>query len=379
MPRVLLVYFEPQSSGQTTHVLSLAGGLNKDKYEITVVLPKHLQNNIDAFNQTGVTTVPLTMGKIFWNPKSMISLMNLIRRQGIDIVHVHSQEAGLLVRIIARLAGAKTIIYTPQCTNIRNDRWFWFYRLIEKYLSFITDTIISVNGADRLRIIEWGIPSSKVVTIKNGIGLSLFMESIDAEEMKRKMGLDEKQPVVMQVGRLNNQKDPLTFMNGASRVADEHPEVQFVLVGDGPLKDELERHIQELGLNDQFHCLGWQDNGYKLIAMADIISLTSRWEGLPYVLLEAMAWSCPVVATAVNGCPEVVQDGISGYLIPKENAAAWAKSVIKLLENPERSVEMGRRGNERLKEEFSLKKMVEQTERLYDELTFKQLKASYNS
>ncbi len=368
MPRVLLVYYEPEPSGQTTHVLSLARGLDKDKYDITVVLPENLQNSIEDFNQIGVATVPLAMGKILWNPRSIISLMRLVRKQGIDVVHVHSQEAGMLVRILARFAGTKIIIYTPQCTNIRNERWFWLYRLIEKYFSFLTDAIISVNETDRLRIIEWGIPKSKVVTIKNGIDLTLFMDSIDVEDMKGQLGLNEKQPVVMQVGRLNDQKDPLTFVKGASLVAQEYPEVQFALVGDGPLKDEVEAYIQDLGLKDQMHCLGWRENAYKLVPIADIISLTSRWEGLPYVLLEAMAWSRPVVATAVNGCPEVVQDGINGYLVPVNDPDSWAKSVIKLLGNPERSVEMGRHGNELLIEGFSLTKMVEQTERLYDGL-----------
>ena len=368
MLKVLLVYFEPQSSGQTTHVLSLAHGLDKDKYAITVVLPTHLHHSITAFKQTGVAIVPLPMRKILWNTQSIASLMRLIRRQNIDIVHVHSQEAGLLVRVLARAAGAKVIIYTPQCTNIRHLRWFWLYRSIEKILSYITDTIISVNETDRIRIIRWGILSSKVITIKNGIDLNSFKEPINVEKMKQMLGLDEKRPVVMQVGRLSDQKNPLTFVKGASLVAGEHPDVQFVLVGDGPLKDEVEAYIQELGMNRHMRCLGWQDNAYKLIAIADIISLTSRWEGLPYVLLEAMAWSRPVVTTAVNGCPEIVKHGINGYLVPNNDATTWAKYVIKLLENPGQSVEMGKRGNASLKEELSLEKMIEQTEQLYDRL-----------
>jgi glycosyltransferase involved in cell wall biosynthesis len=157
-------------------------------------------------------------------------------------------------------------------------------------------------------------------------------------------------------------------VKGASLVTLEHPDVQFVLVGDGPLKDKVEGYIQELGMNKHVRCLGWKDNAYKLIAIADIISLTSRWEGLPYVLLEAMAWSRPVVTTAVNGCPEIVKHGITGYLVPKNDATSWANYVIKLLENPGKSIEMGQRGNELLKIEFSLQKMIEQTEQLYNRL-----------
>ena len=369
MLQLLQVYFEPQSSGQTTHVLSLAQGLDKDKYAITVILPSQLRQSITSFRQTGVSVVPLPMGKIFWKPQSIISLMRLIRGRNFDIIHVHSQEAGLLVRIIARAAGAKVIIYTPQCTNIRQIRWFWIYRSIEKILSYITDKIISVSETDRRRIIRWGISPSKVITIKNGIDPKLNRETLDFAGMKQKFDLDEKQPVVMQIGRLSYQKNPLAFVKGASLVINEHPDVKFVLVGDGPLMEEVEEYIQELGIQNQVNCLGWQDNAYNLIAVADIITLTSRWEGLPYALLEAMAWSRPVVTTAVNGCPEVVKHGVTGYLVPYEDTNTWATYVKKLLEDDKKSEDMGRSGNSRLKEDFSLEKMVEQTEEIYDNLT----------
>jgi glycosyltransferase involved in cell wall biosynthesis len=373
MQKVLLVYFEPQSSGQTTHVLSLVKGLNKDKYAITVVLPAQLLHNISAFKQTGVTINPLPMRKILWNPKSIVSLISLIRKQNFDIVHVHSQEAGFIVRLIARAAGAKLIIYTPQCTNIRRTRWFWLYRSIERILSYITDMIVSVSEIDRSRIIQWGIPSSKVITINNGIDIDFTKSPPDLAKMRKMLGLDEKQPIVMQVGRLSYQKNPLAFIKGASIVIKELPDVQFLLVGDGPLKDEVEGYIQELGINKNVHCLGRQDNANEFIAIADIITLTSRWEGLPYVLLEAMAWSCPVVTTAVNGCPEIVKHGDTGYLVPVNDARTWAKYVIKLLEETKNSGEMGKRGNRMIRDKLTLQKMIENTEQLYDRFTLNQL------
>jgi len=366
--KVLFVYFEPQESGQTKHVLSLVNGLNKDKYDITIVLPAHLHRSLSTFSQTGAVIIPLPMRKIFWSPKSIQALFRLIRRQKFDIAHVHSQEAGLLVRVIARAAGAQVIIYTPQRTNIGHARWYWLYRSIEKILSIITDKVISVSATDRRRIIRWGIPSSKVITIKNGIDPKINRETLDIARMKQDLDLDEKQPVVMQVGRLSYQKNPLAFVKGASIVNREYPDVQFVLIGNGPQMDEVEDYIQELGINEQVHCLGWQDNAFNLIAVADILTLTSRWEGLPYVLLEAMAWSCPVVTTAVNGCPEVVKHSVTGYLVPDEDINTWAMYVKKLLENDKKSEDMGRSGNSRLKEDFSLEKMLEQTEEIYDNL-----------
>jgi len=366
--KVLYVYFEPQVSGQTTHVLSLVNGLNKDKYEISVVVPAHLVEYLPAFDQTGVTMIPLPMRKYIWNIRSLAVLINLIRQKRFHIVHVHSQEAGLLVRLLTRIAGAGNIIYTPQCTNIRRNNLFWLYRRIEKLLSSLTDMIISVSEADRSRIVQWGIPSSKVITIHNSIDPRKAAATPDVTGLKHKLNLDEKAPIVMQVGRLSYQKNPLDFVNGASIVLAEIPEVHFILVGDGPLREQVESRIQELGLTKNVHCAGWQDDAFELIAAADIITLTSRWEGLPYVLLEAMAWSRPIVATAVNGCPELVDQGVTGYVVPEGKIDSWAGSVVKLLNNPERAVEMGLLGNQRLKKKFNMEKMIGKTEGLYDRL-----------
>lgn len=369
MRKVLFVYYEPQASGQTTHVLSLAKALNKEQYSITVVLPSHLPRGISAFRQTGVNVIPLPMRKLLWDPKSIASLVHLIREQEFDIVHVHSQEAGFVVRIFARAAGAKKIIYTPQCTSIRHSNWIWLYHSIEKVLSLVTDKIISVSEIDRMRIIQWGIPASKVITINNGIDLRLTNDPVDVSSWKAMLGMDRQVPVVMQVGRLTYQKNPLSFVHGAAQVIDEMPNTQFLLVGEGPLKEDVENTISQLRIQGNVQCMGKQDNADKLIGIADVITLTSRWEGLPYVLLEAMAWSRPVVTTAVNGCTELVENGVTGFVVPEDDVTSWANCVIEILKDPQGSIEMGKNGYKRLKENFSLEKMLVQIEGLYDEVT----------
>ena len=369
MRKVLFVYYEPQASGQTTHVLSLAKALNKEQYSITVVLPSHLPQGISAFRQIGVNVIPLPMRKLLWDPKSIASLVHLIREQEFDIVHVHSQEAGFVVRIFARAAGAKKIIYTPQCTSIRHSNWIWLYHSIEKVLSLVTDKIISVSEIDRMRIIQWGIPASKVITINNGIDLRLTNDPVDVSSWKAMLGMDRQVPVVMQVGRLTYQKNPLSFVHGAAQVIDEMPNTQFLLVGEGPLKEDVENTISQLRIQGNVQCMGKQDNADKLIGIADVITLTSRWEGLPYVLLEAMAWSRPVVTTAVNGCTELVENGVTGFVVPEDDVTSWANCVIEILKDPQGSIEMGKNGYKRLKENFSLEKMLVQIEGLYDEVT----------
>ena len=366
--RILLLYYEPQPSGQTAHVLSLARGLDRHLHHITVVLPEHLEESIAAFQQTGVRVVPLPLRKLAWTPGAVAALVRLVREQHFDIVHIHSQEAGLVARLLTRLAGSHAILYTPQTLDIQRASWHWLYVFVERLLAHITTLIISVNESDRMRLIGWGIPPHKVVTIPNGIDLLKFEEVLEVGELRQALGVDRHHPLVMQVGRLRAQKNPLAFVEGAAQVVLECPEAQFALVGDGPLRGEVVSCIRKLGLEQCVHWLGWHHDGYRLIAAADVISLTSLWEGTPYTLLEAMAWSRPVVATAVNGCPEIVLDSVTGFLVPAGDKTAWARRVIDLLHDPAKATLMGKEGRRRVEERFALPDMLAEVERLYWEV-----------
>ena len=363
--KILLIYYEPQPSGQTAHLLSLVRGLDLGRYEVTVVLPVHLTGPVPAFQQAGARVVPLPLRKIRWPPRAVATFVRLIREGSPDIVHVHSQEAGLVARPLARLAGARAILYTPQTIDVRRARWHALYRTLERALAYSTDIIISVNEADRQRLIRWGIPGQKVVTIPNGIDLAEFKDPPDTEQLRQALGMDRACPLVLQVGRLSAQKDPLAFVQGAARVLRTHPNTQFALLGDGPLRDAVTSRIKHLGLEEHVHLLGWRAGASRLMAAADVVTLTSRWEGAPYALLEAMAWSRPVVATAVNGCPEIVIDGVTGFVVPPADTASWAKGVVDLLNDPAGATRMGQQGRLRVEEEFDLQQMTARIEEHY--------------
>jgi glycosyltransferase involved in cell wall biosynthesis len=356
-------------AGQTTHVLALARGLSQRGHRVTVALPQHLDRSIAALNASEVSTVPLPMGKLLWPTGSARSVARLVRREGIDIVHIHSQESGLLGRLLARMAGAATLVYTPQVLDIRQTRWYWLYVLLERALAHITDAIVSVDEPGRTRLLGWGIPPSKLFTIANGIDLARFAEPPPRCDLRRTLGLEQDGPLVMQVARLTVQKDPLAFVEGAAQVVCQRPDVQFALVGDGPLRDVVAGRIRELGLDAHVRLLGWRDEAYGLMPAADVLTLTSQWEGLPHVLLEAMAWSRPVVATAVNGCLDAVVDGETGFLVPLGEPVAWAQRVLDLLDDPAKAARMGRQGRQRVEQCFSQETMIARIETLYLQLS----------
>jgi glycosyltransferase involved in cell wall biosynthesis len=363
--KLLLIYYEPRVSGQTTHVLSLARFLDKNRYQLTVVLPAHLAQCQQDFLKTGAHVVLLPMRKFFWPLSSIITFFRLVNQAKMELVHIHSQEMGLTARPLAWLAGARAIFYTPQTIDIRQTRWSGLYIFLERTLARITKAVISVNERDRSRLVHWGIPARKVAMVPNGIDPAAVNLKPDRQALFSAMGIDDRQPLVMQVGRLSAQKNPHDFIEGAILVLRQVPQVQFALIGEGPLEQEVLEQVRSLGLENSVHLLGWQPEASCLMAAANVVTLTSLWEGMPYSLLEAMAQCKPVVATSVNGCAEIVEDGVTGYLVAPQDPTAWAERVISLLRNPVLADKLGQAGRQRLQEKFSVHRMIHQLDGLY--------------
>jgi glycosyltransferase involved in cell wall biosynthesis len=204
-----------------------------------------------------------------------------------------------------------------------------------------------------------------VVTIRNGINLEKFETILNVTEIRKVLGVAPECPLVMQIGRMSAQKSPFDFVKGAAIVHHTRPDVQFVMIGDGPLLEDVRQRVRDLSLEGIVMVPGAIENAFRFIPAADILTLTSLWEGLPYSLLEAMAYSKPIVATSVNGCPEIIDSEQSGLLVPPGNPQKWAEGVVKLINNPENARLMGQKGRCRLEESFSLPRMIQKIENLY--------------
>jgi glycosyltransferase involved in cell wall biosynthesis len=363
--KILLLYYEPFPSGQTTHVHSLSLELARRGHAVTVVLPERLVPGLASTNWEGVRLVPLAIRKLIWRPAAMVALVRLVRREAFSVVHIHSQEAGLVARFLTRLSRSRAILYTPQTIDIRNRRYQPLYQRVEKSLSALTDRVVAVNALDASRMVAWGIDPNRVVTIPNGVDLANFANPADVAAARRQMGIPIDVPLVMQVGRLTTQKDPLAFVEGAAWVADRHPLAHFVMVGEGPLKDRVGARMRFLGLEGRIHLPGRLPAAQRLLPAATVVTLTSRWEGTPYSLLEAMGWAKPVVATSVNGCPDIVVHGKTGFLVSPGDPQTWAEHVLRLLGDPELARRVGANGRLRLEERFTLPAMVDSIENLY--------------
>ena len=292
-------------------------------------------------------------------------LARVIRHEKIDIVMTTLFYADILGAIVGKAAGAKGVF---SWETISSPEWLIARRLFP-YRLFIrmADSVISVSEATRTWLIEKrGVSPYHIKVIPYGVNLAFFHTN-SAAKIKENFGFSQTDKIIGMVGRLHPQKGHQYLIEAAKIVTSRIPNSKFAIVGDGPLRHELERHAQSAGLENHFHFMGFRHDVPELIQIFDIFTLPSLYEGLPNVVLEAMACGLAVVATPVDGTKEAVIHNETGLLIPPENSEALANALIDLLINPEKAKRFGQEGRKRVENYFSLEKQVQQFEELYQE------------
>jgi glycosyltransferase involved in cell wall biosynthesis len=314
---------------------------------------------------------PGTDIRAFW------SLYRFIRRGNYDIVHTHSSKAGILGRAAARLAGVPIVVHTLHSLVFHDYQSKWTnraYVLLKRAVAPLTDTFISVNdktaqGAIRARI---GRPEQHV-TIFSGMPLEPFLEigaTLSPGDAKERLGIPRDAPVVGKIARLTPLKGHEQFFDAAEIVARREPRSWFLLVGNGPLRAELEARVRAIGIADRTVFAGLvppQDVPAHIQAM-DVVVHASLREGIARVLPQAGATGKPAIAFHLDGAPEVIQDGISGFLVPPVDTAAMAERVLQLLADPVRCQSMGTAGREFASAHFGLDEMVRRINDVYGAL-----------
>ena len=299
-------------------------------------------------------------------------LTRLMHDQDYIIVHTHSSKAGILGRWAAKLAGVPVIIHTVHgwAHHDRQHRFVRsFYIWLERLTLPITDVMIVVSPTDLMKGVEDGIGSPEHYRlIRSGIELDRFGHpQVPREETRVRWDIPPNATVIGTVTRLSPQKAPLDFVKSAANVARRYPDVYFMMVGDGPLRQEVVKVADELGISHRLVLTGLRRDIPELMAAFDIFVLSSLWEGLPRVLPQAMAAGLPIVATAADGSAEAVEDGVNGFLTPPGDPEALSVPILQLLDMPALRTQMGEAGRSRV-DEFGAVRMVNQIESLYDEL-----------
>jgi glycosyltransferase involved in cell wall biosynthesis len=299
------------------------------------------------------------------------AISGLIAARRPAIVHSHMAKAGMLGRIAARRRGVPVIVHTFHGHVLDG----YFSRpatraivVAERGLARITDALLAVSPAVRDQLLGLGIGTpAKWHVVPLGLDLEpLRMSTVRRPEARSALGLPANGPLVGIVGRIAPIKDHETFLRAAAIVARDHADATFVVAGDGPDRARVESVARRL-LSDRVTFLGWVHDLPGLYAALDAVVLTSRNEGTPVALIEAMAAGRPVVATRVGGVSDVIEDGRTGLMAPAADAAAVAASISSILEAPNLARNLVRRGRE-ASARFGLERLADELTDLYGEL-----------
>ena len=303
--------------------------------------------------------------------QALAELRGVIRRFKPDLVHTHSSKAGILGRLAAHRERVPVVIHSihgfgfgPQQPAPVRLAFLAVERLASRWTTaFIAVSQRNLEAGVRLRL----FPASRARVIRSGVDLASFAAHRGGEALRRELGVPSAAPLVVQIVCFKPQKAPERFVEIAARLASRFPAAHFLLVGDGALRRQLERLRREAGLEGRLHLPGWRRDVPAILDAATVVTLTSRFEGLPRVLVEALAAGVPVVAMAVDGVSEVVRDGQNGFLVAPHDVEGVATRVAAILADDALRSRLSA-GTASGLEEFGREVMVRQQEELYREL-----------
>lgn len=304
---------------------------------------------------------------------ALLSLWWFLLTNKPHVLHTHSSKAGILGRIAGKLAGVPVIVHTFHGFgfNITQPRRVEeFYQNLERRFASYADKLIFVSKtnmvlAEKLRI---GV-KSQYQLIRSGIKLSGYPpKAVNEAAIREELGIPEKWPIVISIGNLKPQKNPLDFVTVAYNVLNVCPETIFLYLGDGPLRPEVEDAIAELKIGNRCLFPGWRRDVPQLLTISSLFIMTSLWEGLPRSLVQAMKSGVPSVAYMTDGITDIIHHERNGFLVRMNDTKMMAYTLIHLLKNDDLRAEIAFAANETNLSEFDIDLMVQQQDTLYTNL-----------
>ena len=344
----------------------LAAGLH-DRFEVLIVATPGGKFE-EAIRKSGCTFFPVDMSSRL-SLKPIRQIKGIIRNSSIALVHSQGARADFFARIAGRMAGTTrnicTVAMPVEGFDISPLRKMT-YRLIDWLTERHVQKFIVVSDSLKKDLMEnRGIPGHRVVRIYNGIELDQYHQKTESKDFRKEWDIPQKVPLVGAIGRMVWQKGFEFLINAVSEVVQVVPEARFIFVGDGPLKGKLGVLSEELGVRDKIIFTGFRNDIKDVLSAIDLLVVPSLLEGFPMVTLEAMAMEKPIVATNIDGITEQIKDGENGILVPPKDHVALAGAILRLIQDREFSIKLGMSARKKVEQEFSVEKMVAETEKVY--------------
>ena len=378
-PKVLQLIAHLSAGGASKVAISLAQLLRHEGYDATLVAGTRTGPEGEMISLARQCGVPVSlMGTLVRGPRltldltSLVRLTRMLKRGRFDIVHAHCSKANVLALLAGRLAGVPV-----RLAHVHG----WMFRdsthalppaaqvLCLRAICRLATRIIVVSQSDVQTGLAHGIGrQSQYAVIEEAVEFDRFARPPSHPgAVRRDLGLAPSDRVIGTVMRLAPQKAPLDFIEAAAHVRARMPEAKFLIVGDGPLLNDVKAAVAQRHLDDAVLMLGYRRDVPALVSAFDVFALSSLWEGLPIVYLEAMAAGKPVVGTDVDGAFEAVEDGVTGILVPARDPIALADAILRVAADPDLAQRMGAAGRRRAAE-FDVNRMIERVGRLYRQL-----------
>lgn len=370
-----IVHIAQSAGGVLEYLYMLLNNFNSDEYEHTLIVSQDYEEKKDIFEPITkeIYIVPMVRDiKPKEDSKAIGKIKKIIKKVKPDIVYLHSSKAGALGRI-ALLFNSKTkVLYNAHGwyfnAEISNKKRKVF-ALIEKMLAIKTDKIVNISKSEYESALKYKIaPEKKMCIIENGIDFSKFKDNEKYRKNTREeLKIKDDEIVIGVVGRLSEQKDPITMIKAFNELYKENKNVKLMYVGAGELEDEVKRFAKDNNILDRIIITGWVSDVERFIPAFDIAVLPSKWEGFGLVLIEYMACDKPIVATNVGGIGNIIQDGRNGLLAEKLDYIKLNNNIQKLINKTVFSKEIIN-NNKKNREKYNINEVVKKHQKLFEEV-----------
>jgi len=382
--KILRVITRLNIGGPAQHAVLLSSCMKAEDFTTTLITGScgKDEGNMSYFaEQLGVK--PVLVGQMSREVNTskdfaaLCRIYKIIKKEKPDIVHTHTAKAGTLGRLASMLAGGSIRVHTFHGHSL--EKYFGkiqstFFTLIERFLGFFTHKIIAISP-EQLKdlLVKHRIAGkSKFLVIELGLELDSFFRIGETHTgaFRKKYGISENEILIGIIARLVEIKNHKFFLDAIKTVEKDAREkkYKFAIIGDGKLKEELALYAEKLRIDDLVVFTGWHKNMKEIYEALDIVVLSSKNEGTPVSLIEALASARPVVATDAGGVRNVVIDGENGYVVAQDDLAGFSSKILDLAQDKEKRKKFGIAGREYVRERFSAARLASDMEKLYMEL-----------
>jgi len=376
--RVAMFSNSPSRGGVEQHILTLLRSLDRGRFELSFVcdpaLLEILRNEIPAY--VNVFAVEL---RAFSHLRGALQFRAWLKHNRIDLVHCHMSWATLFGGTTAKFSGVPKVIETTHIREVWRKGWKSSYAF-DRLISLAVDRYIAVSDANAQYLVnDKHLPEAKVTVIKNVADLRQFVPRHSAPALRRQLGFTDDDLVILVPARLEEQKGHKYLIAAVAEARKSFSDFHVVFLGSGALKAELLHQVESAGLSNTIHFVEFQSNMQEWFAMCSFAALPSLYEGLPLVAIEALACERTLVASAVDGTPEIVVHEKTGLLVPPAEPNSLANALLRLMSDEPLRNQLARNGRRFVVESFSIERQVAETESLYCELAGVQVEAKQKS